>query len=69
MKNLFTDGLRTKKHLLKTEIFSPCSSAFESTSKFFPPVGPLVLILYTIMVVTQKYSKSTISEVEKAWKN
>lgn len=33
MKNLFTDCLRTKKHLLKTEIFSSCSSALESTSK------------------------------------
>lgn len=31
--------------------------------KFFPLVGPLVLILYTIMVVTEKYSKSTTSEV------
>lgn len=28
---------------------------------FSPVVGPLVFILYTIMVVTKKYLKSTIS--------
>lgn len=50
MKNLFTDGLRTKKHLLKTEIFIPCSSAFESISKaqgfkIFPSGGTFGLNL------------------------
>lgn len=36
---------------------------------FSSSVEPLVLILYTIMVATEKYSKSTISQVQKAWKN
>lgn len=69
MKNLFTDGFRTKKHLLKPEIFVHALQHLKLLLKhkdlnvFSPPVGLLVLILYTIVVVTEKYLKSTISEV------